>query len=121
MFVFHHHIPTAHVIALHIELVAEVIASGARHNGTEKTLEIGWHFQAFGKHAVFIRVPRAGKLRCRLCADGNHHGLVGARAQVHLLIVKPVAGGEEIVVVIIMIFEPITIGKALITDFATNL
>ena len=109
------------MVALHIRLVARVVATAASDDATEETFEVGRHLHRFGQNAILVDVLSACKLARSLCTDGEHQRLVGACAQTQLLIVEPIASGEEIVVVVVVVFQPVAVGQSLVAYFATNL
>ena len=109
------------MVALHIHLVARVVATAAGDDATEETFEVGRHLHRFGQNAILVDVLSACKLARSLCTDGEHKRLVGACAQTQFLIIEPIACGEEIVVVVVVVFQPVAVVEAFVAYFATNL
>ena len=113
-------IPGAQVVTLD-KGVASAVAATAGDKRAPEGLQVGIHLDGAGHVAILVVVGFAAKLAGRLGTDGEHQRLVWVGAQVQALVVQPHVGGDEVVVVVIVVLEPLVVQLAEVAKLPLDL
>ena len=119
-FVLQRDVPGAQVVALD-KRVARAVAAAAGDKGAEEGLGVGIHLDGACHLAVLIVLGIAAKLAGRLGTDGEHDGLIGVGAEVQALVMQPWVRGDEVVIVVVMVLEPLVVQLAEVAELALDL
>ena len=101
--------------------VTRTVAAAACDERAPEGLGIGIHLDGARYLAVLIVVGSAAELARRLGADGEHERLLRVGTEVQTLVVKPCARGDEVVIVVVVVLEPLVVKLAEVAELAVKL